>query len=389
VSIQLAGRPAPTAPAPARTAPRHHPSHASLLHRVDDPTSRHDLDAIIVPTARQTPYLRFALALGKELDCPVVALCSIRASADAANRVARQLGVHLIATDVRDPVTLPAFTTSTLLADSRFARKGDLSLKRNIGLALSKMLDWDRIAFLDDDIRSVRPDDMRAAAGLLDRFSMVGLGNDGFPDNSVVCHALRAVGVDQETFVGGGAMVVPVGRTKTFFPDIYNEDWFFLLDEDGLSRTAVTGRMVQEPYEPFRTTERARAEELGDCLAEGIYALLDDGGSVADADLAFWTAFLEDRRTMVDRIIAAIPGRPGLTDEEKRRIAESMRASHGRRLFITPELCVAYLRALAADREIWRGYLETLPKGLGPRAALAHLGLTSTHIRLPRGQSRG
>ncbi|MEV4622999.1 hypothetical protein AB0J74_30325 [Asanoa sp. NPDC049573] len=379
MSIQLAAQPVP---APARPAPRHHPSHAKLLTRVEHHPATHKLDAIIVPTARQIPYLRFALALGRELQCPVVALCSIRASADAAHRVARQMGVHLIATDVPNRVNLPAFATSALLADSRFSRKGDLSLKRNIGLALSKMLDWDRIAFLDDDIRSVRPDDMRAAAGLLDGFNMVGLGNDGFPDNSVVCHALRAVGAPQETFVGGGAMVVPVGRTKTFFPDIYNEDWFFLLDEDGLSRTAVTGRMVQEPYEPFRTTERARAEELGDCLAEGIYALLDDGGSVADADLAFWRAFLDDRRDMVDRIIAAIPGRPGLTEEEKRRITESMRASHGRRLFITAELCVAYLAALATDRGIWRGFLETLPKGLRPRAALAHLGLTSTHIRV-------
>jgi hypothetical protein len=45
--------------------------------------------------------------------------------------------------------------------------------------------------------------------------------------------------------------------------------------------------MVQEPYEPFRTTDRARGEELGDCLAEGIYALLDDGGKVGDADRRF------------------------------------------------------------------------------------------------------
>ena len=174
--------------------------------------------------------------------------------------------------------------------DPRFHRKRDLSLKRNIGLALSKMLGWDRIAFLDDDIHSLEAADIRAAAGLLDQFNMVGLGNQGYPDNSVVCHALREVGIHQATFVGGGAMVVPGGRTTTFFPDIYNEDWFFLLDEGGLSPTAVTGRMVQEPYDPFRTTERAFGQEFGDCLAEGIYALLDEGGKVDDADHAFWAA---------------------------------------------------------------------------------------------------
>jgi hypothetical protein len=364
--------------------PRHHLSHASLLHRVAQPTRLDDLDAIIVPTARPIAYLDYALRLAGQLDCPVVALCSMRANADEAYRAARRMGVRLIAADVPERVVLPTFRTSALLAAGKFRPRGDLSLKRNVGLVLSKMFGWNRVAFLDDDIRSVVPDDMRAAAGLLDRFTMVGLHNAGFPDNSVVCHALRAVGIKQGTFVGGGAMVVPAGRTTTFFPEIYNEDWFFLLDEDGLARTAVTGRMVQEPYEPFRTADRARDEELGDCLAEGIYALLDDGGRAEDADERFWSAFLDDRRAMVDRILAALPGRQNLTSEEKRRIAEAMRASHGRRSFITAELCVAYLRALDADRATWREHIRQLPTGLKPRTALALLGLTSSRVHQPR-----
>jgi hypothetical protein len=141
--------------------------------------------------------------------------------------------------------------------------------------------------------------------------------------------------------------------------------------------------MVQEPYDPFRTTERARAEEFGDCLAEGIYALLDDGGKVGDADHAFWRAFLDDRRAMVDRILEMIPDSDHSADE-KRRMTEAMRASHGRRRFITPALCVSYLEALAADRATWRSQLDELPVRLGPRQALAHLGLSSTHIYRPR-----
>ncbi|MEV0719029.1 hypothetical protein [Asanoa sp. NPDC050611] len=367
--------------APAQAA-RHHTSHTRLLHRVDQPTRFDTLDAIIVPTARPTVYLSFALRLAEQLDCPLVALCSLRADAEGVLRAARRLGVHVIATDVHDQVRLPEFATSALPDEQRFRRRGDLSLKRNLGLALSRMTGWDRVAFLDDDIRSVRPDDMRAAAGLLDRFSMVGLGNAGYPDNSVVCHALRAVGVDQQTFVGGGAMVVPVSRTTTFFPNIYNEDWFFLLDEDGLSPTAVTGRMVQEPYDPFRTTGRARGEEFGDCLAEGIYALLDDGGSVDDADHAFWAAFLADRGAMVDRIIEAIP-RCDRSPDERRRMTEAMRASHGRRRFITPDLCVRYLEALTADRAVWRTRIQELPKEPDARRALAHLGLDATRVFEP------
>ncbi|MDG4821838.1 hypothetical protein O7635_08220 [Asanoa sp. WMMD1127] len=372
---------APAAGPPVR-ATRHHTSHTRLLRYVDQPATSARLDAIIVPTGRPTVYLTFALQLARQLDCPLVALCSLRASADRTLRAAQRAGVQLIATEVHDRVRLPAFATSALPEEPRFRRKGDLSLKRNIGLALSRMQGWERVAFLDDDIRSVRPADMRAAAGLLDEFNMVGLGNTGFPDNSVVCHALRAVGVDQKTFVGGGAMVVPVRRTTSFFPDIYNEDWFFLLGEKRLSQIAVTGQMYQEPYDPFRTTERARAEEFGDCLAEGIYALLDEGGSVEDADKEFWAAFLADRRAMVDRIIAAIP-HSDRSAEEKRRMDEAMRASHGRRQFITPELCVRYLEALAADRGVWRARIKQLPKGLDPARSLSHLGLNATHVYEP------
>ena len=51
---------------------------------------------------------------------------------------------------------------SALLASSREASpgiaenpNGDLSIKRNLGLLLARMLGWERIFFMDDDIRDV------------------------------------------------------------------------------------------------------------------------------------------------------------------------------------------------------------------------------------------
>ena len=102
----------------------------------------------------------------------------------------------------------------------------------------------------------------------------------GFPDHSVVCHAYRQAGGEQQSFIGGGALAVEVKRSKSFFPDIYNDDWFFLLDgSKWLQPIAVRGQVIQQPYDPFRTPDRARAEELGDVLAEGIYWLLDQDRS--------------------------------------------------------------------------------------------------------------
>lgn len=62
----------------------------------------------------------------------------------------------------------------------------------------------------------------------------------------------------------GGALAVRVERSTSFFPEIYNDGWFFLLDGDkGIQPVAISGRVVQYPYDPFRSPDRARAEEFG------------------------------------------------------------------------------------------------------------------------------
>ena len=158
-----------------------------------------------------------------------------------------------------------------MLAGTVFARRTDLSAKRNLALLLSHMAGWSRILFLDDDITSLNPDDVRKASSLLDTHNAVGLRVCGFPDHSVVCHAYREAGGEQQSFIGGGALVIEVKRSNSFFPDVYNDDWFFLLDgRKSLQPVAVTGQVIQYPYDPFRNPDRARAEELGDVLAEGI-----------------------------------------------------------------------------------------------------------------------
>ena len=102
----------------------------------------------------------------------------------------------------------------------------------------------------------------------------------------MVCHAFRAGGGKQETFIGGGALAVEMRRNRSFFPNIYNEDWFFVLDAGKrLQPVATVGQVLQYPYDPYRV-ERARAEEFGDVLAEGIFWLLDQGKPASDGDLA-------------------------------------------------------------------------------------------------------
>jgi hypothetical protein len=134
----------PGNPVPGNEALDHHGSHRDLLwDSADHSPTRQRIDAIIVPTARPPAYLTEAADLAQALDCTLVTLHSKwTTAAKAAERLPRS--VDLIAIDVPDPaqLRLPAWETSRLLAGTVFARRSDLSAKRNLGLILSHRLGW-------------------------------------------------------------------------------------------------------------------------------------------------------------------------------------------------------------------------------------------------------
>jgi hypothetical protein len=337
-----------------------------------------------VPTARPPAYLDQAGQLAESLNCPLVTLHSTKwtSAVRAAQRLPRT--VDLIAIDVPDPahLRLPRWETSRLLTGTVFARPTDLSAKRNIAVVLSRMLGWSRVLFLDDDITELNPDDVRRASGLLDMHNAVGLHVGGFPDHSVVCHAYLDAGGGQQSFIGGGALAVHLERNNSFFPDIYNEDWFFLLDGDkGIQSVGVTGAVKQYPYDPFRSPDRARAEELGDVLAEGVYWLLDQNKSIPDADRAHWARFLDKRKQFIGRVLRMVEQDGAIEAGDKERRVAALKGSLGRLALITPELCENYLRAWRVDRQSWYRHLQKafvrdvqqLPADERRRQALASL----------------
>ena len=362
----------------------HSGSHRALLcEHADHPPA--DIDAIIVPTARRPAYLKEAAGLAAALGCTLVTLHSKKWTSAAAGARIVPACVDLIAVDIPEPakLRLPRWNTSRLLAGTAFARHTDLSAKRNLGLVLARLLGWSRILFLDDDITELRPADVRMASGLLGLHSAVGLQVGGFPDHSMVCHAYKQAGGRQQSFIGGGALVVDVGRSTSFFPDVYNDDWFFLLDGDKkLQSVAMTGHVRQYPYDPF-SVERARAEELGDVLAEGIYWLLDRDKTIADADQAYWERYLARRRGFIGQVLEMVR-KSGLKPDDEIRRVTALKASLGRLTLIEPEFCVQYMRAWTTDWQRWQSHLQRLTVRPDRPAALAMLsgrgasGLTFT-----------
>lgn len=237
--------------APGRGTPYHHGSHRNLLWSpADSSLDRQGVNAIIVPTARRPAHLSEAANLSLALNCTLVTMHSGKwtSAAEATQRL--PAGIDLIAIDVPEParLRLPCWETSRLLAGTVFARRTDLSAKRNLALMLGHMLGWSRILFVDDDITALNPDDARKASSLLDTYNAVGLQITGFPDNSVVCHAYRQAGGEQQSFIGGGALAVEVNRSNSFFPDIYNDDWFAcLMATNGCSPPPLPERLSSLP----------------------------------------------------------------------------------------------------------------------------------------------
>jgi hypothetical protein len=354
----------------------HHGSHRGLLVKPTAEVQRRvKIDAIIVPTVRHPANLEDAAKLAIALDCPLITLHSGKwtSAVVASRRLPPKADLIAIDVPARARLRLPDFKTTSLLAGTKFDRPTDTSAKRNLGLMLCHMLAWKHIVFLDDDIEIPEPADLERAAGLLGDHNIVGLFVDGFPDNSVVCHAYRLAGGPQTSFIGGGAIVVEAERTCSFFPDIYNDDWFYMLDgAKRLQPVATTGKVIQRPYDPFHKPDRARAEEFGDVLAEGVFWLFDQGRSIQDADLRHWNEFLVRRSTFINHVLSLVYD-ADIEPAEKRRMVEALKAARGRLTLITPDMCRDYLQALTTDRKLWRNHMASLTAQPSRRAALRQL----------------
>jgi hypothetical protein len=374
MTIDQATRPAGSVDDPSRIGPLHHPSHTGLLALNVDPPRRAPVDAIIVPSFRPAFVLDHVIRVAEALNAVLLVLCSGLSVARYVVGRAPNRG-RVTAIDVASlGGLLPQFETSRLTAPTAFHRPTDTSFKRNLGLLIARVAGWERIVFLDDDIQVPHAADLEYAAGLADANDAVGLRNEGYPDNSVVCHALRKTGGAQGTFVGGGGMVLRPDRAASFFPNIYNEDWFFLLNRWTLGRVGVHGTMLQRAFDPFESPARAATEELGDCLAEGIFWLLDNNLRISHADLKHWTTFLSRRQRLLGHITTGVIRGPFDRDERRRMLA-SLTAARERNASITPTFCDRYVQAWQRDRRVWRKFLRDHRSQISLENALKEVGV--------------
>ena len=191
---------------------------------------------MIVPASRPAFCLQPAIDLAARLGVLLVVLCSKQTRADhVAELVSSSPGARALVVELPKTWRHPKFPTRTSSQVFRKAngyRESDLSAKRNIGLLLARLHGWNKIVFVDDDVRLSRTDNVARLAEQLDRYQVAGMIVRNFPDNSVVCHARRDAGLPQDVFLTGAVLGVHCNSLPlSFFPDIYNEDWFFFARE--------------------------------------------------------------------------------------------------------------------------------------------------------------
>jgi hypothetical protein len=326
------------------------------------------LDAIIVPASRPISFLRPAIGLAADLGVFLVVLCSKQTRVEqVAERVAETPGARSLIVPIPDGWKHPRFPTQTSAAEFQKAnanRDSDLSAKRNVGLLLARLRGWNKIAFVDDDI--IYMDNIARLAGQLDRHQVAGMRVRQFPDNSVVCHARRLAGFPQGVFVTGAALGVHCNSLPlSFFPNIYNEDWFFFAREAAARDLPCTGSAMQPPYDPFESADRARWEEFGDLMAEGLYALIGKAGSsvpfdeqLRGAGAAYWSRFIDVRReviiqskTRLDRFMDS-----DADDGYVSSALSSLTAAENQLDTITRDVCVNFLNAWRDDLDDWQSF---------------------------------
>ena len=387
----------------------YHPSHDALLRPIDAApmagAAVPSLHAVIVPTIRplageeraplsQLPGLRLAVEIAEARECPLVVLCSRHAHAGdfpAAQVADVRAPVAVVDFPSVGPAALPGFR-SDRHPISREGRRNDVGRKRTLALMLAAMSGWGRVLFLDDDVsaldsgRTLDRSGLDAALTALageSSYEAIGwtlraVDEDSTDDNSVIGHARRAAGAGQDIFIGSGALAVRCGARTPYFPAVYNEDWLFLFDlyhRDGerwAGALAKAGSVRQRAYQPF-TEQRARSEELGDILAEGLFSLLDldeirDPLSEA-ARTDHWAEVLRQRRQMVEGLKGTLPAHAvGALDA-----ALDMHAR------VTPGDFVDFIGLWRADLETWWELQARLrrhsPRELKP--CFDELGLTS------------
>jgi hypothetical protein len=392
----------------AQIDPSHRSSHLQLLNRVPHyanvrRVSR--ISAVVVPTIRPhgvSSGVALAAQVAASLDAVLVVVRTGPATRQPFPRelaAASSHGTVVIDLPQGMDLGLPRWASDEHPV-ATLHRASDLSMKRNLGVLLGRVCAWDLILFLDDDIRVTpfsgggapssppwdepyygytrflrRLNDVQADFFHRQDLHAAGFIQLDFDDNSVVCHARRLAGLEQESFISGGATVLRASAPIPLASNAYNEDWlgFLILMLNGVhslpsSSVKYVGPIHQDAYDPFVPT-RALAEELGDTLAEGLLSVVAQSREdvlVAATSELFWKTAVEARATMITEVISRLSQQGALARPPSPPCVPHCRFTPDTRRPSWPSSSPSSWPTRAPGRNCWTATPRTRPRARRP-----------------------
>ncbi len=120
----------------------------------------------------------------------------------------------------------------------------------------------------------------------------------------------------------------------------------------------VESSATQEEYDPFADVDRARIEEFGDNLAEGVFWWIENPEhDVPVTDEAYWRAAVDRRLRFIDEIMARLTSAVA-SDGRRERIRAALAAARSVHELIKPGQCADFVAAWRRDREKWHDFVD-------------------------------
>ena len=181
-----------------------------------------------------------------------------------------------------------------------------LGYTRNYAIILAKVLGFERVLFMDDDIIIEDNSLVYEMFDLLNNADFVSAEIKGMPDLSVVDFIMQKVGLEPYRFMSGGFLAFNLNSVAEYFLNYYNEDWIWLFMHRPEAKLVKYGEVYQLPYDPFENAiEKALHQEFGEILVEGVkrYIEIENKSNTLLLNKDFWDEIVKMRANLIKDIM--------------------------------------------------------------------------------------
>ncbi len=222
-------------------------------------------------------------------------------------------------------------------------------MKRNFALWYSKNKPYERVLLVDDDIRGLTQAKLNLGSKYLEEYIIAGCFVDDFPDTSVVGHLELMYGTNEYMFLSGSFLYINVVKARGFFPNIYNEDWLFMLDHILDHSICSFGTIQQIPYNPFNDKKRALFQEFGDIISDGLYKLISEKKYDLRYNYRVWKEIIVERRQLLELFKQHF---------KQQTYQQLINTIINVSVTITPDDCLTFIEDRETDTTAWRSFLN-------------------------------